>query len=157
MNLTFDQIIAAEDEERAGLFAATAQRLGSTPQNAEKDFWVCWVLDALFNGRPDSAPGLFFKGGTSLSKSFGLINRFCEDIDVTVFRDDIGEPVSVTDLRAMSGKKRKAALDAIETAGAAYIQGELREALQAIIAATATPVRAAVAAMTACSASPRSP
>jgi len=137
MNLAFDQIIAAEDEERAGLFAATAQRLGSTPQNAEKDFWVCWVLDALFNGRPDSAPRLLFKGGTSLSKGFGQIKRFSEDIDVTVFRDDIGEPVSVADLRAMSGKKRKAALEAIEAAGAAYIQGDLREALQAAIAATA--------------------
>ena len=137
MNPAFDQIIAAEDEERAGLFAATAQRLGSTPQNAEKDFWVCWVLDALFNGRPDSAPRLLFKGGTSLSKGFGLIKRFSEDIDVTVFRDDIGKPVSVADLRALSGKKRKAALEAIEAAGAAYIQGDLREALQAVIAATA--------------------
>lgn len=78
MNPAFDQIIAAEDEERAGLFAATAQRLGTTPQNAEKDFWVCWVLDALFNGRPDSAPRLLFKGGTSLSKGFGLIRRFSE-------------------------------------------------------------------------------
>lgn len=137
MNPAFDQIIAAEDEERAGLFAATAQRLGSTPQNAEKDFWVCWVLDALFNGRPDSAPRLLFKGGTSLSKGFGLIKRFSEDIDVTVFRDDIGEPVSVANLQAMSGKKRKVALEAIEAAGAAYIQGDLREALQAIIAQTA--------------------
>jgi hypothetical protein len=78
MNPAFDQIIAAEDEERAGLFAATAQRLGTTPQNAEKDFWVCWVLDALFNGRPDSAPRLLFKDGTSLSKGFGLIRRFSE-------------------------------------------------------------------------------
>jgi hypothetical protein len=137
MNPAFDQIIAAADEERAGLFTATAQRLGSTPKNAEKDFWVCWVLDALFNGRPDSAPRLLFKGGTSLSKGFGLIKRFSEDIDVTVFRDDIGEPVSVADLWAMSGKKRRAALDAIEAAGAAYIQGELREALQAIIAQAA--------------------
>jgi len=137
MNLAFDQIIAASDEERLGLFTATAQRLGTTPQNAEKDFWVCWVLDALFNGRTPDAPRLLFKGGTSLSKGFGLIRRFSEDIDVTIYRDDIGEPASITDLEALSRKKRKAALEAIEAAGAEYIQGPLRDTLQEIIAATA--------------------
>lgn len=59
MNPAFDQIIAASDEDRLGLFTATAQRLGTTPPNAEKDFWVCWVLDALFNDRkPDGAADL---------------------------------------------------------------------------------------------------
>lgn len=137
MNPAFDQIIAASDEDRLGLFTATAQRLGTTPQNVEKDFWVCWVLDALFNGRKPDAPRLLFKGGTSLSKGFGLIRRFSEDIDVTIFRDDIGEPASIAYLEALSGKKRKAALEAIEAAGAEYIQGPLRDTLQEIIAATA--------------------
>ena len=137
MNLAFDSIIAASDEERLGLFTATAQRLGTTPRNAEKDFWVCWVLDALFNGRQSGEPRLLFKGGTSLSKGFGLINRFSEDIDVTVFRDDIGEPASIPDLEALSGKKRKVALKAIEDAGTAYVQGPLREALLEIIGQTA--------------------
>jgi len=41
MNFTFDQIIAANDETRLGLYTTTAQRLGTTPQNVEKDFWVC--------------------------------------------------------------------------------------------------------------------
>jgi hypothetical protein len=133
MNLAYDEILAADDETRAGLFTTTAQRLGTTPQNAEKDFWVCWVLDALFNGRP-GGPRLLFKGGTSLSKAFGLINRFSEDIDVTVFRDDLGEAYSVEDLAARSGKKREAALDAIKTACAAYITGPLLSELRAIAA-----------------------
>jgi transposase len=34
---------------------------------------------------------LLFKGDTSLSKSFGLIDRFSVDIDITVFRTDLGE------------------------------------------------------------------
>lgn len=130
MNLAFDRVIAASDEERFGLFAATAQRLGTTPRNAEKDFWVCWVLDVLFNGRAQHEPRLLFKGGTSLSKGFGLINRFSEDIDVTVFRDDIGESASIPDLEAMSGKKRKAALKAIEDVGATYVQGAMRDELR---------------------------
>lgn len=72
MNAAFDEVLKADADTRAGLFAATAQRLGTTPQNVEKDFWVCWTLDALFNGQ-DAGPRLLFKGGTSLSKGFGLI------------------------------------------------------------------------------------
>lgn len=67
MNPAFDEVLRADPSTRAGLYAATAQRLGTSPQNAEKDFWVCWTLDALFNGIEDS-PRLLFKGGTSLSK-----------------------------------------------------------------------------------------
>ena len=76
-------------------------------QNVEKDFWVCWVLDVLFNAMGEGHPRLLFRGGTSLSKSFGLINRFSEDIDITVFRDDLGESASIDDLEALSGKKRR--------------------------------------------------
>ncbi|SDA25416.1 Nucleotidyl transferase AbiEii toxin, Type IV TA system [Sphingomonas sp. NFR15] len=133
MNPAYDRILAADDETRAGLFTTTAQRLGTTPQNAEKDFWVCWVLDALFNGRVDG-PRLLFKGGTSLSKGFGLISRFSEDIDVTVFRDDLGQAYSVDELAKLSGKKREAALDAIKTACAAYITGPLLAELSDIAA-----------------------
>lgn len=66
-------------------------------------------------------------GGTSLSKAFGLISRFSEDIDITVFRGDLGQPVDVAELDALSGKKRRARLDAIRTACQAYIAGPLKE------------------------------
>lgn len=64
MNAAFDEILRADAQTRSGLFAATAQRLGTTPQNIEKDFWVCWTLDALFNGQGEG-PHLLFKGGTT--------------------------------------------------------------------------------------------
>lgn len=131
MNLAYDQIVGADDQTRAGLFGTTAQRIGTTPQNVEKDFWVCWTLDALFNGRPDPTPRLIFKGGTSLSKGFGLISRFSEDIDVTVFRHDLSEQASAEELQRMSATARKRALDAIAEACAAYVQGHLRDALSA--------------------------
>ncbi|MFZ4747734.1 MAG: nucleotidyl transferase AbiEii/AbiGii toxin family protein [Sphingomonas sp.] len=89
----------------------------------------------MFNGLTDS-PRLLFKGGTSLSKGFGLINRFSEDIDVTVFRDDLGLPASVQELAALSRNKRDQALDAIKTACETYINGPLLQALGAIAAAT---------------------
>ena len=111
--------------DRRGLFADAAQRLGTTERYIEKDFWVCWTLDALFNGLAVGGPRLLFKGGTSLSKAFGLISRFSEDIDVTVFRGDLGQAADVAELIALSGKKRRARLDAIRTACQAYIAGPL--------------------------------
>ncbi len=136
MNLAFDEIIGADQSTRAGLFATTAGRLGTTPQNVEKDFWVCWTLDALFNGRPNG-PRLLFKGGTSLSKGFGLIRRFSEDVDVTVFRDDLGEAYSIEQLKEMSRNKRDRALDDIKAACERYINGELLDQMRSIAAQTA--------------------
>ncbi|MNT60237.1 hypothetical protein D3C72_1978050 [compost metagenome] len=70
MNAGFQAVIAASDAERRDLFLGAATRLGTAVQNVEKDFWVCWTLDALFNGLPADGPRLLFKGGTSLSKAF---------------------------------------------------------------------------------------
>lgn len=94
---------------------------------------MCWMLDALFNGVPEG-PRLPFKGGTSLSKGFGLIRRFSEGIDVTVFREDLGEGYSVEDLQAMTGKKRDKALDAIRVACEALINGSMLDNLTGIAA-----------------------
>jgi nucleotidyltransferase AbiEii toxin of type IV toxin-antitoxin system len=134
MNAAFREVIAAGDDARRDLFLTTAGRLGTAVQNVEKDFWVCWTLDALFNGRPEGMPRLLFKGGTSLSKSFGLIDRFSEDIDITVFRNDLGEDASVEELEALSGKKRRARLDAIKAACQAFIAGPLLPDLAALAA-----------------------
>jgi hypothetical protein len=54
----------------------------------EKDVWVVWTLDILF--RAGFRDALVFKGGTSLSKAFGIIDRFSEDVDLTY---DIRRPV----------------------------------------------------------------
>ena len=127
LNPDFQAVIAASDAERRDLFLGTAARLGTAVQNIEKDFWVCWTLDALFNGLATGGPRLLFKGGTSLSKAFGLISRFSEDIDITVFRDDLGQKADVAELDALSGKKRRARLDAIRMACQRYIAGPLFE------------------------------
>ncbi|MBM3573424.1 MAG: nucleotidyl transferase AbiEii/AbiGii toxin family protein, partial [Alphaproteobacteria bacterium] len=112
MNPAYAKVLAASDRDRRDLFVAAAARLGTTEQNVEKDFWVCWTLDALFNGRAAGGPRLLFKGGTSLSKAFGLIDRFSEDIDITVFRDDLGQAASIAALDALSRKQRQRKLDA---------------------------------------------
>jgi hypothetical protein len=69
--------------QRAELFAETANRMDLPEAVVEKDFWVCWVLKQLFSIEAFSGR-LLFKGGTSLSKIFHAINRFSEDIDLAV-------------------------------------------------------------------------
>jgi len=90
MNPAYEPFLTLPDQERRDVFNAAAERLDTLPTYIEKDFWVCRVLDALYHGRPDHHPRLLFKGGTSLSKAFDAIHRFSEDIDVVVFRDDLG-------------------------------------------------------------------
>lgn len=123
MNEHFRNVIGASDEDRRGLFLTAATRMGTAVQNVEKDFWVCWTLDAMFNGLAAGGPRLLFKGGTSLSKSFGLISRFSEDIDITVFREDLGQPMEAAQLEGLSGKQRRLRLEEIRQACEAYIMG----------------------------------
>lgn len=68
-------------QERLELLIKTAERKRISPAAAEKDFWITWTLDRLFQS-PYLARQLMFKGGTSLSKVYNLINRFSEDIDL---------------------------------------------------------------------------
>ena len=129
----FKEIIGAEPADRADLFLTAAQRLGAPLINIEKDFWVCWTLNTLYHRLPTGGPRLLFKGGTSLSKAYGLINRFSEDIDVTVFRDDLGHPGTTAEIAALSNKKRKAALDAIAADCSNYIKTDLHPAVTELL------------------------
>ncbi|MDE0171923.1 MAG: nucleotidyl transferase AbiEii/AbiGii toxin family protein [Defluviicoccus sp.] len=130
----YGRLIAAPSRDRLDLFLAAANRLGAPVGHIEKDFWVCWTLNALYRERPASDPRLLFKGGTSLSKAFGLIQRFSEDIDITVFRDDLDAPAAIEDLEMLSNKKHRARLDAIRDACRAYVRGRLRTFLAAQLA-----------------------
>jgi predicted nucleotidyltransferase component of viral defense system len=76
-----DRIAAGPSSDRRDLFRESASRLGMNPAIVEKDFWVCWILKLLFE-EPALKNQMVFKGGTSLSKVFGLIERFSEDIDL---------------------------------------------------------------------------
>ncbi len=62
---------------------AAAGRRGVSPVILEKDFWVCWLLRVLFEATFRDA--IVFKGGTSLSKVFGVIDRFSQDIDLKFY------------------------------------------------------------------------
>lgn len=62
----------------------TAQRKNIPTIYIEKDYWVLFALHAIFSSK--MANETVFKGGTALSKCFGLIERFSEDIDLVVLR-----------------------------------------------------------------------
>ena len=74
----FFHLSTAERLEALDFAADTSGRL---PHLLEKDIWVVWALQHLFAG--PYAEHLVFKGGTSLSKAYGVIRRFSEDVDLT--------------------------------------------------------------------------
>jgi len=74
-------IAKLSEQDKRILFRNTAQKTGLNEAIVEKDFWVCIMLDYLFH-RCQWKDAFTFKGGTSLSKCYGLIKRFSEDIDL---------------------------------------------------------------------------
>lgn len=71
--------------EKAAIFAEIATQLGMKPFAVEKDWWVSRTLEIIF--QMPIAEHLVFKGGTSLSKAWKLINRFSEDIDLAIDKE----------------------------------------------------------------------
>ncbi|GMU52631.1 MAG: hypothetical protein AMXMBFR33_17770 [Candidatus Xenobia bacterium] len=94
-------------DERSAVFLRGSELTGRSPRLLEKDFWVCWVLERLFTA--GGLPELTFKGGTSLSKAYGVIDRFSEDIDITVDRKALGFREEYP-----SQSKREKALEALD-------------------------------------------
>ncbi len=135
MKGTLKSFLALPERDKRDVFEAAAGRLDTLPSYIEKDFWVCLVLDALYNRLPDGHPNLLFKGGTSLSKAFGLIDRFSEDIDLVVHRDGLGfegerDPTVASNL---SNKRRAALFKELRAACSGYICGDLQTALTRLI------------------------
>lgn len=75
-------------EERIELFSQIGVQTNLPPQAIEKDAWVTLILRMIFTS--DLAEHFIFKGGTSLSKAFHLIERFSEDIDLGINREYLG-------------------------------------------------------------------
>jgi predicted nucleotidyltransferase component of viral defense system len=76
-----DRFLNLTDVERRDALAVAASNSGRPVHLLEKDVWVVWCLRALFES--PLGEHLVFKGGTSLSKVYGAIRRFSEDVDLT--------------------------------------------------------------------------
>jgi hypothetical protein len=120
--------------DRRGVFDLAAQTRGIDGPNAEKDYWVCRVLRDLMASRRGE-PERFFKGGTSLSKGFGLIQRFSEDIDVVLSRDGLvgkSTPNPLDPNAGLANAQRERRLRDLRRAAREYVFGPLSERIRAI-------------------------
>lgn len=117
------RIIEADEKERRTLFATAAAKTGIPVEMIEKDFWVCWTLKKLF--RDSELSGMLrFKGGTSLSKVFHLIQRFSEDLDLILD----WRCVTCDDPLAMrSNSKQDAFNKSVQEISGEYITGTLHD------------------------------
>ena len=121
--------------ERRVVFAEAAERLQIQTVIVEKDFWVCWMLGRLFE-HPEWREALVFKGGTALSKVFGIIRRFSEDIDLSVSPATLGISESEVD-EAGSRRQRDQWMVNLEAACGKWVaqqlQPQLEEGVRAVL------------------------
>ena len=90
----------------------------------EKDYWVVWTLERLF-ALEELKTHLTFKGGTSLSKVYGIIDRFSEDIDVSIERNFLGFGENKDPEKAPSKKKLRAMLGDLSSTCSLYVQNKM--------------------------------
>jgi len=114
--------------ERAAVIGDAATRLGVLPVIVEKDFWVTWMLARVFE-TPALGPMVVFKGGTSLSKVFGVIQRFSEDIDLSISPAALGWTEGDLD-NALSVSQRRKRFEKLEADCATRVKGAFREQLE---------------------------
>lgn len=120
--------------ERELFFRAAIDTKDMPYEVIEKDYWVVWVLKRLFS-LEKMKPYLTFKGGTSLSKVYGLIDRFSEDIDLSIEREFFGFGEPHNPENAPSKKKQNAIIDNLSKACSNYVQTEMLASLKETFAA----------------------
>lgn len=122
------RILSLSQERRQLLFETTAREMKISAVVVEKDFWVCVVLNYLMN-ESKYKDYFIFKGGTSLSKCYSVINRFSEDIDLILKWDKIGfldEEVYLKRSKTQDAKFE----EIMNEKGGLFIQTDLKEDLE---------------------------
>jgi len=115
--------------ERATIFREVAARSRvSSATIIEKDFWVCWTLQRIFS--TPTLQGPLFKGGTSLSKVYKVIERFSEDVDIVLDRHALGFTGDQDPPNIAGTNKRNRKLDELASKCSATVQGTILDELQ---------------------------
>jgi predicted nucleotidyltransferase component of viral defense system len=104
-------------EQQIAIIEQVVNKMGLPAQAIEKDWWVTTSLRALFSCQ--CAGHIVFKGGTSLSKAWKIIERFSEDIDIAIDRKFFG----------FDGDLSHKKITNLRRASCAYISTELKEEL----------------------------
>ena len=116
-NINFWEV---SDEQKINLFEKISKNKKVSPKAAEKDWWVSHVIRGIFSLR--CAEALTFKGGTSLSKAWGVTERFSEDVDISFDKSFFG----------LTGETRSAR-DRIRKLTRKYIHEEVLKELPAVL------------------------
>ena len=124
-------------DERKQFFEVAAYESQKSFEVIEKDYWVVWTLGRLF-ALPELRSHLTFKGGTSLSKIYGIIDRFSEDIDVSIERSFLGFDEKIDPEKLSSRSKQKTILEELSRSCSKYIQGQMLSELNSSISAKLT-------------------
>ncbi len=103
-----------DSDEFGPTLDAAAERLGISSTAVEKDYWVSEVLRVLAAGFADD---FVFKGGTSLSKGYRIVERFSEDVDVLVLPGDRGRGATDTLMKTMAASAATGVDGACEAVG----------------------------------------
>lgn len=123
-----DGVVKMSAQERRLVCIQAEERVGLPAASIEKDLWVCWTLREL-GGLAGLGEHLTFKGGTSLSKAWKLIDRFSEDVDLVVDRGTLGFGGEASPDRAASTAQRKKRLDGLVAACRDWVQDRLQPVL----------------------------
>lgn len=105
------------EKRRLEILNQVNNQTGLPTDAIEKDWWVTITLKAIFSSK--FAQHLVFKGGTSLSKAYNLIERFSEDIDLSIDRTILG----------FEGELSKTQIKKLRKASGNFIVGEFKEEL----------------------------
>ncbi len=123
-----DAFLKLSSADQLDAYVEVNRVIGLDAASVEKDFWVCWTLREIFSD-PEIGEHITFKGGTSLSKAWKLIQRFSEDIDLIVDKELLGFGGDAAPDKAPSNKQRKARLQALMDSCRDWVQGTLQPAL----------------------------
>lgn len=129
-----DEVARLSNQDRADLFAVAAEQRGLSQAVIEKDFWVCWMLRRVFSLSHPPAE-ILFKGGTSLSKAYGAIDRFSEDIDLVLDREGLGFTGERDPTTAPSRKKRQQLIKDLMAASRDAVVQDILPGLESAVAA----------------------
>ena len=111
-----------DTEDKKFIFSEIQKDIPLVPASIEKDWWVVQTLALVF--KMEAAPHLVFKGGTSLSKAWNIIERLSEDVDLAMSREFLGFEGKIS--RTQVSKLRDASFKYISE----YFLPQLREAFK---------------------------
>ena len=112
------QWLNLEKERRRQILNQTSIKTGIRAHAVEKDWWVTLTLKAVFDTQ--WAPQLVFKGGTSLTKSWNLIERFSEDIDLAIDKEYLG----------FQGEPNRSKIERLRRSASTFITTEFKDGLK---------------------------